>query len=276
MMAVLAEGDAELTQGLNSISLGDRNTPSNEYKILAMNVLGFPQMETQDTKIIGRDGSIFSTRDRYVSRSAVLDILIKPSDGLMSTAYTRYQDLAQVAAIWDAGVTQILDVWLPGDTAPKRLTGRVRGLTAPDFGRGGARSVILVSLRFDANRAVMTGTSVNSQTISDGSTVFITNAGTGAAYPTFSLSTPTNGGTVTIHNTTTGEKIVLTDGSATETIVIDVENATATGSSGTDFYPNVDQSQTTWFRIVPGSNSISYTAPGTGSVLTVQWYDSWL
>lgn len=104
----------------------------------------------------------------------------------------------------------------------------------------------------------------------------ITNSGDAPTPPILVLTGP--GTNPTIVNTATGERIAFfVTLSATDSLTVDMLNRTVT-LNNTSAYALVDFTNSQWWSLVPGSNTLSmyWTSFTNGASLAVQWRNAWL
>lgn len=111
----------------------------------------------------------------------------------------------------------------------------------------------------------------SSQAIAAGASATIANAGNTRSYPVIQVQGAFS--TATIQNTTTGEKLVFTTGAAGGHYVeVDCFKRTAyLDGNGANELAALDWTQSTFFSLLTGNNTISCTGAG----ITILWNNAW-
>lgn len=106
----------------------------------------------------------------------------------------------------------------------------------------------------------------------------VENAGDAEAAPTVVLDGPMTN--PSIINKTTGKTLKISESwLKEETVTIDFKNHSIS-FNGEEDYNLLNFSESTWWKLAPGSNSIEVSAsvflPGEGAKITVEWKDAWV
>lgn len=215
-------------------------------------------VRSSDVTALGRAGAIGNVDDADV-RSIDIEFMVR--SGTASACLAAFDDV--VEAFRPATSEATLDIRYPG--APEttvRFYGRPRGVRAGSVGES-ARGVMRGGVaRFEALDPLRYGAG----------TVSTTNAGN-ASTDRATITLTGTGGTPSITNTSDSSGAIVWNttlaGSATR--IIDLRAKTVVDGSGTDYRSEV-LNTSTWFRFVPGTNTLTVSGCSQSTSLRPAWY----
>lgn len=229
------------------------------YPIDQVSGLGSPAVRSAELQLSDRDGG-WAGVDRLETREIVLAVGV---DGTPDTsAYGALFDALMAA--WAPRSDDITVTWQRFGRR-RRVLARPRGLVVDwneDFHLGAAkvagRFICQDPIIYDDNETTVTGTG----------TVVVTNGGNYPTWATVTITGPT--AAVTLRNTTDQNRAIsLTELPGTTTV--DLKRKTVT-SGGSDVFHKVSPG-TTWWRVLPGANSLQLTG---ATSFTVTFRSGWI
>ena len=283
----LTQGQAQLN-GILTLGLG------TEYHLIATDFFSWPSNRSSRTPAPTQSGWVFDPIDLFSGRTASVEIIIKAVDRPLLSAM---RELSEACTQVTEGQMLTLDMFLPHDDGPKRLTGRVRDLAFPEYDRKTYGSSTLAIMIFETELPHATSIAENSResslAVSSGGHTFnatfnqvfgasgsggsfqINNAGNTPSSPIFRINGPVTNPRIFHQDLDRGItfNIVI---AASDFLLIDVRNSEILLNGTASRYFTLTNSSR-WFNLSPGVNNLFYSADtyDADATLTTLWYDAY-
>ena len=285
-MAVTYPGNAEL----DGLALGNRGDDTNPYLVVGTTSLNLPSKRVNRYTVSGTHGVFQQPVDYFGSRSVTLALLVRGADSTATMSAVR--TLVEKAAIYQEDVEQYLDIWLPGESEAWRFTGRV--IDVKTTAANTQHSAMQCAVRFDTNLASAITPTATTTTLTfqpsvsggweypktfpytygsgAGASVNIVNSGNFPYEPVMRIYGPCTDPVIT--SAVNNQRIEFTGLTVLsgDHIEINTRNGTVLLNGTANRYSYLDLTTTTFIKLFPGSNLISWTPnTGTGSYLEIDW-----